>query len=126
MSQHAHRAWATRCSWQVRLVVEEAVAEASRELTVRGDLISDNEAGTGQAAVWLGSRRLAIGGEVDDFLLRLVVRDSGWTTRRVGREDDDLDAGQVTRSRSSSWAMPRSRAALSVFQNATSGSTSKK
>jgi hypothetical protein len=57
MSQHAHRAWATRCCWQVRLVVQEAEAEASRELTVRGDLISDNEAGTGQAAVWLGSRR---------------------------------------------------------------------
>jgi hypothetical protein len=55
--------------------VQEAVAEASREQTVRRDLISDNEAGAGQAAVRLGSKRLTGGGEVEDFLL--IQRSSG-------------------------------------------------
>ena len=78
--------------------MQEAVPKASGKQTVRGDLISDNEAGLGQAAVRLGSKRLAGGSEVDDLLLRLTPRDSVRMTSRVRREDDDLDARLVAES----------------------------
>src|SRR5215472_15856388 len=57
-----------------------------------------HQARTGQAAVRLGSKRLAGRGEVEDLLVCMTVWGRGRATCRVGREGDDRDARQVAES----------------------------
>lgn len=82
----------------VWLVVQEGVSETSCEQTVRCDLIADNHAGAGQAAVGLRPNGLARGGVVDHLSARPTASDRTGSASGVGREDDNLDAGRTPQS----------------------------